>query len=194
MSWWTDIRDTVESVAVVAGNYFVPGSSIISSNIASKGSQEQLDSTLGQIAQVASAGVGLGIGSGTTGLPPSAIGSAIADTAVNAASKAVEWASGGSVTSDTAAAGEVIKNTGVIVGGVAGFAGSPQPQVATFAPVPGTNFYVASTPADAKVSQAQIAQVHAEQAAQQVRQKPIQNAELTPLLLGAGALIVLSKL
>jgi hypothetical protein len=31
MSWWTDLRDTVESVAVVAGNFILPGSSLVTS-------------------------------------------------------------------------------------------------------------------------------------------------------------------
>ena len=56
MSFWTDLRDTVESVAVVAGNYFLPGSSIITSKLVSEGSQEQLNSSLGKVAQLASGG------------------------------------------------------------------------------------------------------------------------------------------
>ena len=54
MSLWTDIRDTAESVAVVVGNYYVPGSSLLTSKLASKGSQEQLSSDIGQIAQIGS--------------------------------------------------------------------------------------------------------------------------------------------
>jgi hypothetical protein len=54
MSFWTSIRDTVQSVAVLAGNTFIPGSSILTSQIASKGSQEQLNSTLGTVAQIGS--------------------------------------------------------------------------------------------------------------------------------------------
>ncbi len=56
MSLWTDIRDTLESAAVVAGNYFLPGSSIITSKLVSEGSQEQLNSSLGKFAQLASGG------------------------------------------------------------------------------------------------------------------------------------------
>jgi hypothetical protein len=54
MSFWTDIRDTVESVASVAGNYFLPGSGLVTSNLVSKGAQEQLGSGLGQIAMIGS--------------------------------------------------------------------------------------------------------------------------------------------
>lgn len=54
MSFWTDIRDTVESVASVAGNYFLPGSGLVTSNLVSKGAQEQLGSGLGQIAMLGS--------------------------------------------------------------------------------------------------------------------------------------------
>ena len=54
MSFWTDIRDTVESVASVAGNFFLPGSGLVTSNLVSKGAQEQLGSGLGQIAMIGS--------------------------------------------------------------------------------------------------------------------------------------------
>jgi hypothetical protein len=58
MSFWTDLRDTVESAAVVAGNYFLPGSSLVTSKLTSEGSQNQLNSTVGQIAQLGSGGAG----------------------------------------------------------------------------------------------------------------------------------------
>jgi hypothetical protein len=45
---FTKLRDTVESAAVLAGNYFVPGSSMLTSMLASKGSQAQLNSGIGQ--------------------------------------------------------------------------------------------------------------------------------------------------
>ena len=54
MSFWTDIRDTVQSVASVAGNFFLPGSGLVTSNLVSKGAQEQLGSGLGQIAMLGS--------------------------------------------------------------------------------------------------------------------------------------------
>lgn len=54
MSFWTDIRDTVQSVASVAGNFFLPGSGLVTSNLVSKGAQEQLGSGLGQIAMIGS--------------------------------------------------------------------------------------------------------------------------------------------
>ena len=61
-SLWTDIRDTFESVAVVVGNYFLPGSSLVTSKLVSKGSQEQLGSTVGRIAAMAS-----GVAGGSAG-------------------------------------------------------------------------------------------------------------------------------
>ena len=54
MSLWTKIRDTVESGAVVAGNYFLPGSGLVTSNLASSGAQDQLGSGLGQLAMLGS--------------------------------------------------------------------------------------------------------------------------------------------
>ena len=61
MSFWTDRRDTAESAAVVAGNYFLPGSGLVTSNLASSGSQDQLNSGLGRVAMLGS-GVAGGVG------------------------------------------------------------------------------------------------------------------------------------
>jgi hypothetical protein len=75
MSFFTSLRNTVESAAVVAGNYFVPASSVLTYNIASTGSQKQLGSTLGTVALLGSGAAGLGIGSSITGIGPSTVGS-----------------------------------------------------------------------------------------------------------------------
>lgn len=45
---FTKLRDIAESAAVMAGNYFVPGSSMFTSMLASKGSQNMLNSGIGQ--------------------------------------------------------------------------------------------------------------------------------------------------
>lgn len=58
MSFWTELRDTVETGAVLAGNYFLPGSSLVTSKLVSKGSQDQLNSDLGQLAQLGTGGYG----------------------------------------------------------------------------------------------------------------------------------------
>lgn len=50
MSFWTDLRDTVESVGVAVGNYMLPGSALVTKNLVSEGAQNQLDSSLGQLA------------------------------------------------------------------------------------------------------------------------------------------------
>jgi hypothetical protein len=62
MSWWTKLRDAAESVAVVAGNYFLPGSSIVTSRLVSEGAKEHLNTPIGQIAQLASGGYGASVG------------------------------------------------------------------------------------------------------------------------------------
>mgnify|MGYP003648873227 CR=1 FL=1 len=54
MSFWTKLRDAVESVAVVAGNVVLPGSSLVSSQLVSKGAQKNLSSDLGKVAQLGS--------------------------------------------------------------------------------------------------------------------------------------------
>lgn len=62
MSFWTDIRDAFQAVAVVAGNFFLPGSSAITSQLVSQGAQEHLDTPLGQLAQLGSGAYGGGSG------------------------------------------------------------------------------------------------------------------------------------
>lgn len=69
MSKFTKIRDTLESAASLAGNYFLPGSSILTDNLVSKGSQDQLNSTIGKIAQIGTGLTGSGVGSSITGIP-----------------------------------------------------------------------------------------------------------------------------
>jgi len=54
MSWWTSLRDAIQSVASVAGNYFFPGSGIITSRLVSQGAQKMLGSPLGQMAMMGS--------------------------------------------------------------------------------------------------------------------------------------------
>jgi hypothetical protein len=75
VSFFTSLRNTVESAGAIAGNYLVPGSSMVTSNLVSTGSQQQLGSTLGIVAQLGSGAAGLGIGSGITGIGPSTVGS-----------------------------------------------------------------------------------------------------------------------
>ena len=71
MSFWTKARDTLESGASVAGNYLVPGSSLITSRLVSDGAKQMLNSNLGRIAQLGSGLAGAGIGSDFTGIPAS---------------------------------------------------------------------------------------------------------------------------
>ena len=61
-SWWTKIRDAVESVGSVVGNYFYPGSGLLTSQLVSKGAQEHLGSGVGQAAML-----GSGIAGGVQG-------------------------------------------------------------------------------------------------------------------------------
>ena len=48
---WGAIRDPLEEAAVLAGNFFVPGSSALTSKLTSKDAQEQLGSGIGKLAQ-----------------------------------------------------------------------------------------------------------------------------------------------
>jgi hypothetical protein len=58
MGWFNKLRDAVETAAVVGGNYFLPGSSIVTSQLVSKGSQKQLGSDFGRVANLAAGGYG----------------------------------------------------------------------------------------------------------------------------------------
>ena len=49
---WGEVRDPLESMAALAGNLVLPGSSLLTSKLVSKGSQEQLNSGLGKFAQI----------------------------------------------------------------------------------------------------------------------------------------------
>lgn len=66
---WNPIRDATETAAVLGGNYLLPGSSLLTSNLASKGSQGQLNSTLGKVGQIGTGLAGAGVGSSFTGVP-----------------------------------------------------------------------------------------------------------------------------
>lgn len=61
-SWWNPIRNAVETAASLVGNYYLPGSSAITSNLVSKESQAQLNSPLGKLAQI-----GTGVTGGMSG-------------------------------------------------------------------------------------------------------------------------------
>lgn len=50
---WTDIRDPLEAAAVVAGNYILPGSSLLTGQLVSEGAKEQLNTDLGRVANLA---------------------------------------------------------------------------------------------------------------------------------------------
>lgn len=53
------VRDPLESAAVLAGNYYLPGSSALTSKLASEGAQEQLGSNIGQLAQLGTGAAGV---------------------------------------------------------------------------------------------------------------------------------------
>ena len=62
MGWWTDLRDTAEAVAVPVGNYFLPGSSLVTSHLVSDGAKQKLNSDFGNLAML-----GSGIAGGANG-------------------------------------------------------------------------------------------------------------------------------
>lgn len=67
-------RDKTEAAAVIVGNYYLPGSSLLTSRLSSRYAQKDLGGDVGKIAQLASGAAGLGIGSSYTGIGPSSWG------------------------------------------------------------------------------------------------------------------------
>ncbi len=65
---FTDFRDALQTAGVIAGNYILPGSSLISSQLVSKGAQENLSTDLGRAANI-----GAGI-AGSMPSDPNAVG------------------------------------------------------------------------------------------------------------------------
>lgn len=94
---FTGIRNAVETAGVLVGNYILPGSSLVTDHLVSKGSQQQLGSTLGQLAQL---GTGIAGGSGFGG-----------DTIGDRASTVANLSGFGNTTG-TAAAGQLSGLTG----------------------------------------------------------------------------------
>lgn len=69
---WDPLRNIVETGGSILGNYLLPGSSLLTDQLVSKGSQNQLNSPLGELAQVGTGLAGAGFGSGLTGIPSAA--------------------------------------------------------------------------------------------------------------------------
>lgn len=82
---WSTVRDPIETAAVLVGNTVLPGSSLLTSNLASKGSQNQLNSPIGNLAQIATSYYG----AQTPSTPDASAGSApvgtTASTSIGAA-------------------------------------------------------------------------------------------------------------
>lgn len=83
-NFWKSLRDTGETAAVLAGNYYLPGSSMLTSKLTSDGSQKQLNSGIGKVAQIGTGLAGAGVGSSTTGIPSASdVGGGWTNTANN---------------------------------------------------------------------------------------------------------------
>ena len=103
---WVDLRDNLEAAASIAGNYFLPGSSLVTSQLVTKGAQENLNTDAGRLANLAAGAAGglagnmsnygaIGEAAGLTG--PAATGAEVAGTSTAGAAS-------GSVSSDVLAA------------------------------------------------------------------------------------------
>lgn len=69
MSFWTSLRNIGETAGTLAANYYLPGSSLLTSHLVSHGSQNQLNSPLGILAQMGTGGAGAGVGQSFTSIP-----------------------------------------------------------------------------------------------------------------------------
>lgn len=109
MSFWTDVRDGLEGVASVAGNYFFPGSGLITSQLVSSGAQDQLHSPLGQLSMI-----GSGIAGGINGNFGNygTLGSAISTGGIGGVGDWAQnlWSGGGGMAGGAAGGGNVFYN------------------------------------------------------------------------------------
>jgi hypothetical protein len=69
---WKSLRDIGEQAAVTAGNYYLPGSSLVTTQLASKGAQRNLNSGVGMALNAASGLSGAGVGQSITNIPSAA--------------------------------------------------------------------------------------------------------------------------
>jgi hypothetical protein len=51
---WVNVRDSLEAAGAAAGNYFLPGSGLVTSQLVSSGAKEKLGSDLGRLAMLSS--------------------------------------------------------------------------------------------------------------------------------------------
>lgn len=55
---WVNLRDNLEAAGVVAGNYLLPGSSMLTGQLVTKGAQENLNTDVGRLANIAAGATG----------------------------------------------------------------------------------------------------------------------------------------
>jgi len=55
---WNDLRDNLEAAAVIAGNYVLPGSSLVTSQLVTQGAQDALSTDAGKLANLAAGATG----------------------------------------------------------------------------------------------------------------------------------------
>lgn len=115
---WTGIRDLAETAGDLAGNYFLPGSSLLTDQLVSKGSQKQLSSPLGEIGQIASGFAG---SEGLGPLPQSA-GGALEQSALSSIGNSVSGLFGSSGIAPGAATDAGAIATSPVAGGAPGTA------------------------------------------------------------------------
>jgi len=119
---WNDYRDYVESNAVVMGNFFFPGSSLVTSRLVSKGAQESLQKPEYIIANLAAGYQGTQAGQGADMFGAQSAGKAVGNitnstVAASATTGAVQGAGYGAA--EAAASGQNI-GKGALKGGVSG--------------------------------------------------------------------------
>jgi hypothetical protein len=88
-------RDDVEAGLVLVGNYYIPGSSILTAKLASKKAGAELGDKYGIVAQLASSAVGMGVGSSVTGIQASTVGQMEANAISSGYSSATKSLSSG---------------------------------------------------------------------------------------------------
>lgn len=128
---FNEMRDSLERAAVLAGNYLLPGSSILTKQLASKGVQDFFNTGIGRIADIGSGGYGSMAGNlANYGKIASSVGSAlgIGGGASGAAGAAGATGAGAAGTAGAGAAG-----AGAGAGGFGSFMSQYGTPIATLA-------------------------------------------------------------
>jgi hypothetical protein len=120
---FNDFRDTLLAAGVAAGNYFVPGSSLLTSQLVTEGAQNKLSTNLGQATTLAAGAAGAGAGNLSAGTQAGQAAGLTGQTATVAGNTALTSAATGDINKGLTSAA-IGAAGGQVASGVGGATGS----------------------------------------------------------------------